>query len=97
VERKVNRIALALAVAEVRDVAGTGKVVAVLVERAGHHSVGRVECLLYAIAMVNIDIDVEHTRVLFEELEDAEHAVVDVTKPRRLSFLGMVKASYLTH
>ena len=31
--------------------------------------------------------------VLFEELEDAEHAVVDVTKPRRLSFLGMVKAS----
>lgn len=49
-------------------------------ERKAHHSVGEIERLLDAISVVDVDVDVEHTRVHFEELLDGEDDVVDVAE-----------------
>ena len=90
-EREVDRVVAALARAEVEVVAGAGKVLAVLVEGRRHHAVGRVEGLLHAVAVVDVNVDVEHARVHLEQLQDAQHAVVDVAEAARLALLGVVQ------
>jgi hypothetical protein len=42
---------------------GSGEEIAKLMERAGHHPIGGVESLLDAIAMMNVDIDIQNSRV----------------------------------
>ncbi|BAS98379.1 Os06g0583501, partial [Oryza sativa Japonica Group] len=43
--------------------------------------------------MVDIDIHIENTLVVFEELEDGEDDVVDVAESRGLALLGVVEAA----
>lgn len=50
----------------------------------GGAPVGEVESLLYTIAVVHIDVDVQHARVHLEQLQNAEHKVVHVAEAARL-------------
>ena len=43
------------------EVSGPREVLPVLVEGHCHHTVGRVECLLYSVAMVNVYVNIQHT------------------------------------
>jgi hypothetical protein len=63
------------------------------VQRERHDAVARVEGLLDAVAVVDVDVDVEHALVVLEQLEDAEHAVVHVAEARGLALLGVVQAA----
>ena len=49
------------------EVASTGEVLAVLVEGHGHDAVSRVEGLLNAVAVVNVNVDVQHALVISEQ------------------------------
>ena len=49
-------------------------------EGKGHDSIGRPEGLFDAIAVVDVNIDVEDTRVVQEELEDREDDVIYVAE-----------------
>ena len=93
VEGEVDGVVLAVGVAHVEDVAGAREVLAELVEADGHDAVGRVEGLLDAVAVVDVDVDVEDALVLLEELEDGQNAVVDVAEARRLGLLGVMEAA----
>lgn len=42
--------------------------------------------------MVDIDIDIQNSLVMLEQLEYGEHDVVDVAEARRLALLGVVQA-----
>ena len=68
--------------AGVVDVAGAGEedVFFVFVEGEGHDAVGGPEGLLDAVAMVDVDVDVEDARVVQEELQDGEDDVVNVAE-----------------
>ena len=67
--------------------------IAIPMEGDCHHAVGRIECFFNSISMVHVDVDVKHTVVVFEELKDCEHDIVDVAETRSFLLLGMVKAS----
>jgi len=45
------------------------------------------------ITVMNVDIDIQDPLVNFEEFQYGQDDIVDVTKPRGLTFLGVVKAS----
>ena len=47
-----------------RNVARAGEEIAKLVQRERHHAVGRVECLLDAVAVMNVNVNVEHARMV---------------------------------
>lgn len=64
----------------VLEVPRPGEELAVLVERAGHHPVGRVEGLLDAVAVVDVDVDVQDAGVVPQQLEDAEDDVCNGAK-----------------
>ncbi len=65
----------------------------VFVEGDTHDAVGRPEGLLDAVAVVDVDVDVQDARVVAEELEDGEDDVVDVAETRGFAFLGVVEAA----
>jgi hypothetical protein len=51
------------------------------VERARHDSVSEVECLFDSITMVDVDVDVEHSLESLEQLQNGQHAIIDIAKP----------------
>lgn len=53
--------------------------------------VREVEGLLHAVAVVHVDVDVQHARVVLEQLQDGQHQVVDVAEARGLPLLSVVQ------
>lgn len=93
-ERNVHRVVAAGLGADLVHGAGAGeKLVAVLVEADGHHPVGEVESFLHAVAMVHVDVDVKHARMMFQQFQNADDDVVDVAEARRLVLLRMVQSA----
>lgn len=74
-ERKVDGVVLAGADTDVAQLARAGEVFSVLVERTGHDAVGCVEGLFDAVAVVDVNVDVEHALLVAQKLDDAEHDV----------------------
>jgi len=93
VEGEVDGIILPLGVANIEDVAGAGEILTELVEADGHDAVGGVEGLLDAVAVVDVNVDVEDALVLLEELEDGKDAVVDVAEAGGLGLLGVMETA----
>ena len=73
--------------------AGEEAVFVVFVEREGHDAVGGPEGLLDAVAVVDVDVDVEDARVVAEELQDGEYDVVDVAEAGCFGLFGVVQAA----
>lgn len=48
------------------------EVVSIFVEGHGHDSVSEVECFLYSVAMVNVNINVQHSRVVPSKRKPAQ-------------------------
>lgn len=65
--------------------------VTVLVERNGHDAVGQIERLLDSVTVVHVDVDVQHARVVLEQLQYGDDDVVDVAEAGRLELLGVVQ------
>lgn len=91
-EGGVDGIAGAVLGAGVLDVAGPREEVAVLVQAEGHDTVGAVEGLLDAVAVMDVDVDVQDAGVHLEELEDGQDDVIDVAEAGRLGLLGVMEA-----
>lgn len=62
-------------------------------ERDRHDAVRDVERLFDAVAVVDVNVNVEHARVVLEQLEDAEHNVVHVAEARALGLLRVVETA----
>ncbi len=71
--------------------AGKELVRLVLVERDRHDAVGGEEGLLDAVAVMDVNINVQHARVDAQQLQDGEHNVVDVAEARRLGPFGVMQ------
>merc|ERR1719311_569694 len=63
---EIYRIVLALLRAQVGNRSSPGEEVAVLVEAARHYSVRAVKRLFDAVAVVDVDVDVQDSRMIFE-------------------------------
>ena len=63
----------------------------VLVEGKRHDAVGGPERLFDAVAMVDVDVDVEDARIRAQHLEDGEDDVVDVAESAGFALFGMVQ------
>lgn len=59
----------------------------------GHDPIGEIKRFLHSITMMNIDVDIQHARVILQELQDAYHNVIYVAKSWRLKFLRMMKST----
>ena len=58
-----------------------------------HDAIGRVKGFLDAVAVVDVNVDVEHALVVFEELERCEYDVVDVAEAGCLALFGVMEAA----
>mmetsp|Transcript_5354 Transcript_5354/g.15736 ORF Transcript_5354/g.15736 Transcript_5354/m.15736 type:complete len:478 (+) Transcript_5354:47-1480(+) len=90
-QRTVHRVVLPRPHADILEVSGAREEVAVFVEGNCHHSVREVKSLLHAISVVDVNVDVEDSRMVLEELQARDDNVVDVAEPTRFALLGMVQ------
>lgn len=74
-EGKVDRMVLAITHTNVAKLASTREILAVLVERASHDTVGGVERFLDTVTVMDVNIDVKNTLVESQELNDSEYNV----------------------
>mmetsp|Transcript_10421 Transcript_10421/g.14544 ORF Transcript_10421/g.14544 Transcript_10421/m.14544 type:complete len:404 (-) Transcript_10421:156-1367(-) len=96
-QREVQAVPLALPGPDVLDVPRAREEVPVLVEAAGHHPVRAVEGLLHAVPVVDVDVDVKNSRVVFQQLQDGQDNVVHVAEAAGLALLGVVQAAGPVH
>ena len=75
------------------NVARAGKKVPVLVERHRHDPIRHVERFLDAVAVVDINVNIQHARVVLEQLQDAQHNVVHVAEARPLGLFRVVQSA----
>jgi hypothetical protein len=59
IQWEVKSIVFAFVLANIFNTSRTGEIIAKLVERDSHHSIGGVESFFDTIAMVNIDVNVQ--------------------------------------
>ena len=64
--------------------------IAIFMERDGHDSISEIECLLNTVAMVNINVNVENSRVILEQLQDRYDDIVHIAKSGGLKFFSMM-------
>lgn len=60
-ERKIDRVVLSLADANVAKLTSTRKVFAILMKRDCHDPISGVESFFDTVAVMNVDVNVEHT------------------------------------
>ena len=90
---EVHRVVLASLRSDVLQTAGAREIVAILVERDGHNSIRGQKGFLDPVPMMTVDVDVEHSLVGLEKLEDSQHAVIDIAEAARLELLGVMQAT----
>ena len=59
----------------------------------GHDAVREVKRLLHAIPMMDVDVHIQHSVVLLQQLQDGEHDVVDVAEAGSFRALCVVHAA----
>lgn len=62
-----------------------------LVYTAGHYTIRGVERLLDAVAVVAVNVDVEHARVGAQKLENTEDDIINVAEPGGFALFGVVQ------
>ena len=92
-QREVAAVILPLPESSVSQSTSTREEFTIFVKAARHHSIRSVESLLHTISVMNVDVDVEHARMVAQQLENAEDDIVDVTEPARFAFLGVMQPS----
>jgi len=92
-KRYVDCIAGSFLTPHILDISCPREEVTISVEADGHHSVGCVKGFFNSIAVVDVDIDVEHSLMILEQLQDSKHNVIYITEPRGRLLLCMMKAS----
>mmetsp|Transcript_26272 Transcript_26272/g.36667 ORF Transcript_26272/g.36667 Transcript_26272/m.36667 type:complete len:200 (+) Transcript_26272:460-1059(+) len=81
---EVDRVLLTLVHPNVLHSSGAREILPIFVKRGRHDSVRVVKSLFHPIPMVDVDVDVEHPRIVVEQLEDCQNNIIDVAKARRL-------------
>mmetsp|Transcript_11111 Transcript_11111/g.16845 ORF Transcript_11111/g.16845 Transcript_11111/m.16845 type:complete len:219 (+) Transcript_11111:796-1452(+) len=78
----------------IEDISRAGEGVSMLMEAHSHDAIGGIECLLYPIAMVDPNINVQHAMVLvvLQQFQNGQDTIIHITKPGCLGLLGMVHA-----
>lgn len=56
--------------ANIFNMSSAREIIFELMERACHDTIGQIECLLNAVTVMDIDVDVQDSLVGFEQLED---------------------------
>ena len=95
-ERNVDGIVLAQALAERVELAGAREeVLSVLMEAHRHHSVRTVKGFLHSVPVVHVDVHVQNSTEILQQLQYTYHDVIHIAKTTRLRLLSMVQSASL--
>lgn len=80
-QRDVECVVLSIEFSNLIDPTSAWKeIIAILMKTNSHHSVAQIECLFDSIAMVDVNVEVEHARIDLEELKDGQDDIIYITE-----------------
>ena len=59
----------------------------------GHNSISCVKCFFDTVPVMNVNIDVQDTLMIFQQFQDGQDNVVDVTETWSFGFFGVMESS----
>ena len=65
----------------------------IFMKRDGQNTISRPKGLFYPVTVVNIDVYIEYTRMVEEQLENGENNIIDIAEARCFRLFGVVKAA----
>ena len=65
----------------------------IFMKRDGQNTISRPKSLFHPVTVVNIDVYIEYTRVVEEQLKDGENNIIDIAEARCFRLFGVVKAA----
>jgi len=89
----VDSVALSFSFSNVPKVSSSREEIPIPMETHRHHSIRRKESFFNSITVMNINVNIEDSLVVLEELKDGKDDVVDVAETFGLLFLGVMKAT----
>ena len=89
----VDWVVLASLNSDVIDTSCSWEEWTIFMKRYCHDSVCQQKCFLDSITVVAIDIDVEHSCVLFQQLQDSKHTVIDIAKSTGFTLFSMMETT----
>mmetsp|Transcript_11278 Transcript_11278/g.19256 ORF Transcript_11278/g.19256 Transcript_11278/m.19256 type:complete len:340 (-) Transcript_11278:276-1295(-) len=93
-KRKIDRIVFAHTNSLVPNISSTWEEhIPKLVERQGHDAIRDVKCLLHTIPVMDINIDIHHTRIIPQHLEDGKYNIIHVAEAGCFRSLGMMETT----
>mmetsp|Transcript_20115 Transcript_20115/g.43677 ORF Transcript_20115/g.43677 Transcript_20115/m.43677 type:complete len:263 (-) Transcript_20115:415-1203(-) len=75
------------------DMARAWEEVSVLVQTERHDAVGAVKCLLDAITVMHVNVNIKHSCMNLEQFQYSQYDIINVTKSRCLAFLRVMQPS----
>ncbi len=76
----IHGIELASSSADILQITSSREIFTIFMETDSHDSVSSVESFLHTVTVMDININVENTLVIFEQLQDAHDDIVDITE-----------------
>lgn len=58
-----------------------------------HNTIGQIKCFLNAIAMMNVDVNIQYTGMVFQQFQYRNHDVIHVTETGRFEFFRMMQTA----
>jgi hypothetical protein len=77
----------------VLDIASAWEEISISMERYCHDSICAVEGFLDSISMMHVDVNIEYSVMVFQELQDSEDYIIDIAEATCLHLFGMMEAS----
>lgn len=62
-------------------------------KRHSHNSVSQIKCLLHAVPVMHVNVNVQHPGVVLEQFQNCNDNVIDVAKSRGLEFLRVMQST----
>mmetsp|Transcript_6211 Transcript_6211/g.9327 ORF Transcript_6211/g.9327 Transcript_6211/m.9327 type:complete len:239 (-) Transcript_6211:474-1190(-) len=67
------------------------KEIPILVQTKRHDPIRTIKCLLDSIPMMDININIQHSRMHLEQFQYGQYNIINITKSRSLTLLGMME------
>lgn len=85
-QRDIHCVILSFAQTHVRHVPRSGEIVPVFVEGDSHHTVRQVKGFFDTVSVVDVDVDVHHTRIYSMMKSTGKHDFNNSNIPKTMSF-----------
>mmetsp|Transcript_65304 Transcript_65304/g.182658 ORF Transcript_65304/g.182658 Transcript_65304/m.182658 type:complete len:282 (+) Transcript_65304:468-1313(+) len=88
---RIDRISHSFFGSNILYVSRSGKEISIFMQTQGHDPIRGIEGFFHSIPVVDINVHIQYSGMHFQQFQNRQDNIIDVTKPGRLTLFGMMK------